>query len=118
MAEVADSFRSVRARLEKAVNAQIASLSAVEFEKWAVIAILRPDDHPDYQEVSRLDKRKKVIEFRLKIDYAAFSSGSEKEQFFLLKRLLLRSLGDMPKKGIPLAETEPLKTIVERITYL
>ena len=117
MAEVADSFRSVRSKLERSINEQIASLSAVEFEKWALIIILRPDNHPDYQEIIRLDKKKKVIEFRLKISYSSFASGSEEEQFRLVKESLFRSLGIMLDRGIPLAEVKPLQMAVEKVAY-
>ena len=105
MIELAESFRIVRGKLEKAINHDLENfMSESGFTKWAVIAIIRPDNHPDYQEVVKINRKSKVIECRLKVDYRKYLEGDERERTILLAEMLLKSLSEM--KQIPIAESE------------
>ena len=72
-ADVADAYRTARRVVENAVNEElrVTTLDG-NIEEWAFLAIIRTQDHPDYNEIARRDARRKVLEFRLIISHREF----------------------------------------------
>jgi hypothetical protein len=118
MADVGDAFRFARLKLEKAVNFKLekGGHNLGHFDKWAVIAIIRPDNDPDYDELSRVHKARKVIEFRLKVDHKSFLEGSELARISLLSHMLSRSLDLIPEKQVQRAEIDSIKQVLQEAT--
>jgi hypothetical protein len=116
MHDVYDDCSAVQNYLEKAINALIENYSLGIYEKWAVIAIILDEHGPNYPEVFRNHKSKKVIEFRLKIDHDLFLHASAQEQITLVAKMLLRSLDEMVARNknlkIPQSDIDSLKIIV------
>ena len=96
-ADVADAFREVRNRVEKAVNAVIASKDfELPLNGWDCIAIVRGDD--SFAERVRYSPRTREMDFRLRIDHSAFSTATPRERKSMLFSMLRRSLALLPKK--------------------
>ncbi len=101
MADVAEPYRVARNAVEACINEQLKHLTlATPFEKWAFIGILRPDDHPHYPEVCKKHARRKVLEFRLKIDHSEFARSDFQRQKELIIEGLKRSVQKMPDFGV------------------
>lgn len=96
-ADVYDAFRAARQDVESAVAAVLARESfgppALE---WAVIPIIRSEDHPDYRELVQFHARRTTVEFRLRVSHVQFRSGTSGQQRGLLVQALLRSLSMLP----------------------
>jgi hypothetical protein len=86
-------------------------------EQWAYIAIIRTEDHPDYDEVAKRTSKGKVLEFRLKIPYAPFVSGSRSDRVRLVLRSLSRSVSLMESLTVPGEVQDRLRQIVLRAEY-
>lgn len=97
-ADVDDDYREVRKAVEAAVNRNLESIAIVEkAEKWAVIAIIRESDSPDYGEVVKRSSAGKVLEFRLKIPHDQFLNASKEQRISLMFDMLQRSIDLMHK---------------------
>jgi len=113
-ADVADSYRGARKRLEESVNEMLKSLPLrSEVLKWAFIAIIRPDHHADYAEFSKRHLDRKVLEFRLKIDYQKFLVSSPAQQATMILEALDRSVEMMAQMGIEEGDRAHLKATLE-----
>jgi len=86
-------------------------------EQWAYIAIIRTDDHPDYDEVAKRTSRGKVLEFRLKIPYAPFISGTRNDRIRLVLRSLSRCISLMENLTIARDVQDRLRQIVLQAEY-
>jgi len=86
-------------------------------EQWAYIAIIRTDDHPDYDEIAKRTSKGKVLEFRLKIPYAPFVSGSRNDRIRLVLRSLSRCISFMENLTITSEVQDNLRQIMLRAEY-
>jgi hypothetical protein len=86
-------------------------------EKWAYIAIIRSVDHPDYDEVVRRSSKGKVLEFRLRIPYTAFLSGSRDDRIRLVLGSLARCVSLMENLRIAREVQDSLRQVLLRTEY-
>jgi hypothetical protein len=86
-------------------------------EQWAYIAIIRTDDHPDYEEIVKRTSKGKVLEFRLKIPFAPFISGSRNERIRLVLRSLSRCVSLMENLAITREVQDVLHQILLKAEY-
>lgn len=111
--DVAEGYREARLVVQSKVNERLQGITLnTNLDQWAFIGIIRPDDHPDYQEVKKFDKRHRTIEFRLKIDHAQFLSGSHAERVVLIIQALMRSVDLMNSLGIDSDDIDKLKSLL------
>jgi hypothetical protein len=104
-ADVADSFRETRKRVESAVNDVIASKDYdLPLNGWDCIAIVRDDD--SFAERVLYSSKTREMDFRLRIDHSAFNAGSPRERAALLFAMLWRSLALLAEK-LPSAKRLP-----------
>jgi hypothetical protein len=106
--DVDDLYRAARKDVLLALqDAGAAERDFGPVEKWVLIGIVTPDDHPAYPEVQKYDRRDKCMEFRLKIEHARFKSTDDAGRRKLFVDCLLRSTRDavcVVPKGAPLDE--------------
>ena len=113
--DVADAYGKARKLVETAVNECIKDNDYGEgLKMWFDIAIVRTEDSPLYGEIAKYRKRLKEVEFRLKIDHAAFPSGNGADHVRLISESLLRSLKMMPEIGVTKVDLEKLTKDVSR----
>lgn len=111
--DIAEGYRQARLVVQSKVNERLQRITLnTNLDQWAFIGIIRPDDHPDYQEVKKFDKRHRTIEFRLKIDHAQFLSGSHAERVVLIIQALRRSVDLMNALGVDSDDIDKLKSIL------
>ena len=114
-ADVGDSFRRASNAIEGEVNQLLERISLGEkVQEWAYIAIIRKEDHPDYDEVIKKSSRGKALEFRLKIPHAAFASASPEEQIRLMLKSLSRSVTLMAELGVATETQSALRAALFR----
>lgn len=107
-ADVADSFRVVRNRIEAAVNRVTMPKSYdMPLTGWDCIAIVRADD--EFPERIHYSPKNGQMDFRLRIDYSKFRTATPREQELMLFTMLLRSLE-------LLAERLPTRVSIEELT--
>jgi len=109
-ADVDDALNPIRNEVEDALNEGLSGQTfGKDLTKWALIFILRAEHHPDYNEILRFHARRKVAEFRLKVDHAEFKRATPTIQIRLLLDVVLRSVreavGVVPE-GVDLGELE------------
>src|SRR6266404_4419499 len=115
-ADVDEIYSSVRKEIETALNKQLSSVSLdTKFEEWAFIAIIRKQDHPDYPELSKKHLRRKVLEFRLKIDHSKFLSASDAERRKMVINALRRCVFLMSDLGISGEDSQKLNALLQAI---
>jgi hypothetical protein len=106
--DVSDAYRKARIPVEQEVNRLLKDVAINEtFDKWAFIAIVRKEDHPDYQEIVRKSSRGKCVEFRLKILHSQMASASHDQIVKLIFAALSRSVLLMSELGVS-ADTQNL----------
>jgi hypothetical protein len=114
-ADVGDSFRRAGNAIEGEVNQFIEGISLGEkVKEWAYIAIIRKEDHPDYDEVIKKSSRGKALEFRLKISHVAFASASPNDQIRLMLQSLSRSVTLMAGLGVATETRSALQSALLR----
>ena len=86
-------------------------------EQWAYIAIIRTDDHPDYDEVAKRTSKGKVLEFRLKIPFAPFVPGSRNDRIRLVLRSLSRCVSLMQNLTVTREIQDRLHQVILRAEY-
>ncbi|WP_161603797.1 Imm44 family immunity protein [Noviherbaspirillum massiliense] len=112
--DVAESYMEIRKNIEGTINRKLANSSlSTTFIEWAFIAIVRHQDHPDYQEIKRKHTKRKVLEFRLKIDHQDFLVGSEVRRIGLIIDALRRCVTHMADFGIIAEDQHKLFAILE-----
>ena len=90
-ADVADSFREARNRVEAAVNAVISPKDyTLPLNSWDCIAIVRGDDR--FTERVRYSAKTREMDFRLRIDHSAFNAATPCERASLIFAMLRRSI--------------------------
>jgi len=86
---------------------------ARDYDEWAFLAIILPTEFLDLKEIVRRSIKKRVMEFRLKIDHGSFLAGSFTDRIDLIADALSRSVGMMGKFKVPPDERQRLKEIVQ-----
>ena len=90
-ADVADSFREARKRVENAVNRVILSKSYnLPLNNWDCIAIVRADKH--FAERVRYSGKSHEMDFRLCINHTEFKAANSPQQDKMIFIMLQRSL--------------------------
>jgi hypothetical protein len=116
-----DAFDPYRETMRAIASVILPPLEHVSFgngaEQWAYLAIIRTDDHPDYGEVAKRTSKGKVLEFRLKIPYAPFVSGSHNDRIRLVLRSLSRCVSLMENLAITREVQDRLHQIILRAEY-
>jgi hypothetical protein len=100
--DVGDYYRIARNIIEPVLNQCVEGKSYGEgLKEWAYLAIiLKPGIDEYYPEIKRYRKKKREVEFRLKIDHAKFLEGDSKMHLKLLSQSVLRSLELMKEMNI------------------
>jgi hypothetical protein len=99
--DVDEGFTRAFKLIEPAVNECIGDKDCGGgLKKWYYIAIILGFEDEDYGEVAKCRKSKKEVEFRLKIDHAAFLAATTAGQVRLMSDSLLRSIKMMPEIGV------------------
>ncbi|SRR6266567_6391839 len=115
-ADVADDYRTTRQPIEAAVNELLTQVDVGGgLDRWRYLAIIRVEDHPDYDEVAKVLPRGRGVEFRLKIDHRKFTSGSATQKASLVFDSLRRSVSMMPDIGVKDVQIERLKEAMETL---
>jgi hypothetical protein len=113
-ADVADAYMLTRKNIEATINENLSKCSLSEnFVEWAFIAIVRREDHPDYQEIKKKHVKRKVLEFRLKIDYADFLRSSEPRRIELIINALKRCIALMEELGVSTEDRAKLSKVLD-----
>lgn len=115
--DVADGYREARNWVEEAVNQELTNVEfSCPFIEWAFIGIVRKeDDRVDYPEIQRKHKKRKVLEFRLKIDHQRFKVGDNFSRRNMIIESLKRSVGLMRTMGITQADLSKLQSVLENV---
>lgn len=108
-ADVADSFRVVRNRVESAVNGVIMAKSYdLPLNSWDCIAIVRDDEH--FTEIVRYSPKRRDMDFRLRIDHTEFKVANPQQQATMIFNMLRRSLDLLAVKLSSPAALQDLQT--------
>jgi hypothetical protein len=113
-ADVADAYRDTRRTIEKATNRELDQLELhTDARQWAVIAIIRSHDHPDYGEVTRRDESRGVLEFRLRLNHGDFLKGDRIQRAVAVIETLRRSTILMGDLGVSEADRRALSGVLD-----
>jgi hypothetical protein len=98
-ADVADSFREARSKVEKTINATLEGKQYdIALNSWDCIAIIRDDKN--FPEITKYSPKKREMDFRLKIDYKAFKEGNQLDREKLIFGMLRNSLSIIKANGV------------------
>ena len=99
VSEVREDLRKLFMAIEKDLNAYLDRIGYKNvLKKWRLVIILRDDDLSD--EYVRKERGDDIINFSLKIPYAAFRDGDEKQRKALIYDVILRSLDILEQRKI------------------
>lgn len=121
-ADVYEMYRDARAAVEAEVNRLLEAHSGPpHVGKWAYVAIIRAEDHPDYREFAKLHKRRGVVEFRLKVAHSEFKRASASRARGMLLESLVRSREMFRELGVEFSQapdSEDLTDLGSRLGWL
>ncbi|MFD1801386.1 Imm44 family immunity protein [Mixta tenebrionis] len=113
--DVAEQYREVRRFLEFEINKCLEEIVFDnDYEKWAYIAMIR-DNKNWAEEIAKKHVKRKVLEFRLKIDHGDFLHGNFHQRVNLFIDALQRSVEKMKKLGISDSDRDKLSVILESV---
>jgi hypothetical protein len=117
--EVGEMFRPIQNAIEKALNENFGSNSYGEIlGKIALIPIILGPRFQDFQKERRLIKwKEKIADYRLHIDFHAFSKGTERERKAMLLKNLLNAVEDIERKSKGKFEGEKLRQDICRVFH-
>lgn len=111
-----DKLRLTQNYVENELNAMIAEKNyAIELDSWDCIVILMKEDDPNFEERYFYSKKKRDMDFRLKIDYQKFLDADELGRERLIYQMLERSLDILIKKGISSRGIEELRKDIRSV---
>jgi len=114
--EAAEPLRVAYNAVEVKVNQALGQISLTsDVREWNLIIILLREDHSDYSEVQKYDRKRKVFEFRLKISYREFMNSGALAQQGLILDSLLRSTRLMEPLGLRHDDQERLQALLLRL---
>jgi len=97
--DIDDQLREASNFVEDEINKIIKSKEYdLELDSWDCIAIIMEDN--DYDEIIKYSKKKRDMDFRLKIDHKEFRNSTSQGQQKLFYNMLLRSLDFLIEKGL------------------
>lgn len=116
--DVADYYRMSLISIEKKVNQRLENISLdAPYMKWAFLAIIRDEESPQYEEISRRNVKRKVLEFRLKIDHGKFLNCRDpSERELMVIKALKRSVDLMAKFNVTESDRNSLQKVLEGVT--
>jgi hypothetical protein len=116
--EAAQPYRQVMNCAESEINSQLASSSTAPIWdgwKWAFVAIIVSAQlGVDYSERVRRDNKRRVFEFRLKIDFEDFVSSQFQNRANLVFTQLHRSVDLMAKWAISIGDRAELHNALSK----
>ncbi|MGG8166149.1 Imm44 family immunity protein [Klebsiella aerogenes] len=113
--DVAEQYREVRRFLESEINKCLENVVFDNgYDKWAYIAMIR-DNKNWAEEIAKKHVKRKILEFRLKIDHGDFLNGNFYQRANLFIDALQRSVGKMEDLGISDSDREKLSVILESV---
>jgi hypothetical protein len=108
------SFPHALTRVEGLLNEAIASETYdIPLDSWDCIAIIRADDV--FPEVTKYSRKRRDMDFRLRVDHAKFLAASPLECEALLFDMLRRSLTILGEKGLAGPELDKLSADATRV---
>ena len=114
MADVGRAYMVTRKAIKEAVNEQLRNCPlSTSFKEWTFIAIVLDEDDPDYPEIAKKHVKRKVLEFRLKINHDEFLSASESGRTKLIFDALKRSVNLMSELGVSAEDREKLSKALD-----
>jgi hypothetical protein len=117
--DVGDAFGRASNEIESVLNQELGGLAVGdELVKWSSIPMIRPEEFSfDYPEVQRYHRKRKSVEFRLRIDHARFKQGDHAAQCGLLIESLLKSVEDARKLVPSTVDLDTLSTTIRRVAH-
>jgi hypothetical protein len=116
MADVGEQHRLAANEIEKEVNARTDAASYGDgFGSLHLISIILSEDGPDYDEVKKYWKKRKVFEFRLKIPHATFKAADPLGHRKLIVESILRAVDEARKKNIRDIDYDKLEADIRRV---
>ena len=113
-ADVADLLRPARKAVEDAVNAVVENKDyRLPVDDWDCIAIIRDDEN--FAEKFMFSKKKRDMDFRLRIPYLPFKLASPIEREAMIFEMLERSLVALKFKAEDVGDLDDLVTDLKRI---
>ncbi|MGP9314091.1 Imm44 family immunity protein [Yersinia pseudotuberculosis] len=113
--DVAELYRETRIFIEKQVNSNLDEITFDhDYDKWAFIVMIR-DSKNWADEVAKRHIKRKVLEFRLKIDHNEFLNGNFSQRANLFLDALQRSIDKMENLGISLEDRNKLYGILASV---
>jgi len=97
---VSHALSRAQLKIERTINAQLTGGYGTAIEEWALISILRPKIPDGWGEVYRYHRERRVIEFRLILDYKTFKSSGPEEHTRMLLQSILRSFDLFPQLNV------------------
>jgi hypothetical protein len=114
--DVGEPFRFARKDVERELSNSVLSEDyGAGVIKWALIYILLPANDSFLPEIQRYKKRKREVEFRLKVDHQAFKESDAFTQRRLLAAAFLRSIDLSGELGIADFDAERFKLDVVQV---
>ncbi|MGG8094669.1 Imm44 family immunity protein [Klebsiella aerogenes] len=113
--DVAEQYREVRYFLEPEINKYLEEIVFDNnYDKWAYVAMIR-DNKNWAVEIAKKHVKRKVLEFRLKIDHGDFLNGNFYQRVALFIDALQRSIEKMEKLGVSENDRDKLSVILESV---
>ncbi|MGB8352285.1 MAG: Imm44 family immunity protein [Chthoniobacteraceae bacterium] len=98
-ADIADVYRQARIIVENAINSTIQEVDyRLELDGWDCITIIRDDEN--FGEKLSYSKKKREMDFRLRVDHLRFRSADVLSRQAMLVQMLLRSIEILKQKGL------------------
>ena len=116
--DVADDCRVLRNEIEKKINEnfQKKSIFSLGVDKLALIfIILGPNSGLDYSEIKKYRKKKKEVEFRLKVDHSTFLNSNLEAKRKMLLQTLLRAVRLIPDLNVENFDVEIFEDAVKDV---
>lgn len=97
-ADVADAYRIARNTVESAVNAVVGQKEyALPVDSLKCIGIIRDDEA--FEERVRFERKKRTMDFRLRLSHSAFKAASPVEQQRMILDMLFRAISLLRAKS-------------------
>ena len=113
-AEVGDAFHEAMWRVDSLLNEELEKETYdLPLDSWDCIAIIRDDEV--FGEITRYSKKKRDMDFRLRIGHTQFKTASPLEREALMFEMMRRSLTLLASKGLAGPELDRLAADAERV---
>ncbi|HEX2733939.1 MAG TPA: Imm44 family immunity protein [Polyangiaceae bacterium] len=113
-ASVGERFRRAMLRVETALNEALESQTYdLALDSWDCIAVIRDDEL--FEELTRYSRKKRDVDFRLRIAHAEFLGASVHQQEVMIFEMLRRSLSILADKGLAGLELDRLTPDATRV---